>query len=379
MINYNLYIKILREFVLLLLWLISGAFFLYVTLVYLLDFLIPEIQIPSKELLFALTIRQLSAYLGVAFTFAVVCMFFKLLQKKIKLIFFFELAKEEILIYVFTSIFLGHFFANSLTDILNIYYVYLIFLSLFFLVILPTLTELYRKGGIIFFEEFISYFTSYYDKKRDFDLNSTKLLTSYENIKRFGNNTSQNIAVFFKTFKNKIHWHRLSEAFFYVSLSFLSILIITLISGFLILKSYQFAKKQKQIKDSLSIIKIDPSTSTVAEKVILKGYNFGQRENVGDKLMSNYGKIDDIKLWINNQIEFVVPLHWKEGNVIIWIEKQKNDELSKLIISNSVELSLVSRWNYYPTLEDKENDRYFLIRLVKKFKRYFYLHEGILE
>ncbi|OGK40314.1 hypothetical protein A2954_02845 [Candidatus Roizmanbacteria bacterium RIFCSPLOWO2_01_FULL_37_12] len=379
MINYNLYIKILREFVLLLLWLISGAFFLYVTLVYLLDFLIPEIQIPSKELLFALTIRQLSAYLGVAFTFAVVCMFFKLLQKKIKLIFFFELAKEEILIYVFTSIFLGHFFANSLTDILNIYYVYLIFLSLFFLVILPTLTELYRKGGIIFFEEFISYFTSYYDKKRDFDLNSTKLLTSYENIKRFGNNTSQNIAVFFKTFKNKIHWHRLSEAFFYVSLSFLSILIITLISGFLILKSYQFAKKQKQIKDSLSIIKIDPSTSTVAEKVILKGYNFGQRENVGDKLMSNYGKIDDIKLWINNQIEFVVPLHWKEGNVIIWIEKQKNDELSKLIISNSVELSLVSRWNYYPTLEDKENDRYFLIRLVKKFKRYFYLHKGILE
>jgi len=379
MINYNLYIKILREFVLLLLWLISGAFFLYVTLVYLLDFLIPEIQIPSKELLFALTIRQLSAYLGVAFTFAVVCMFFKLLQKKIKLIFFFELAKEEILIYVFTSIFLGHFFANSLTDILNIYYVYLIFLSLFFLVILPTLTELYRKGGIIFFEEFISYFTSYYDKKSDFDLNSTKLLTSYENIKRFGNNTSQNIAVFFKTFKNKIHWHRLSEAFFYVSLSFLSILIITLISGFLILKSYQFAKKQKQIKDSLSIIKIDPSTSTVAEKVILKGYNFGQRENVGDKLMSNYGKIDDIKLWINNQIEFVVPLHWKEGNVIIWIEKQKNDELSKLIISNSVELSLVSRWNYYPTLEDKENDRYFLIRLVKKFKRYFYLHEGILE
>ena len=379
MINYNLYIKILREFVLLLLWLISGAFFLYVTLVYLLDFLIPEIQIPSKELLFALTIRQLSAYLGVAFTFAVVCMFFKLLQKKIKLIFFFELAKEEILIYVFTSIFLGHFFANSLTDILNIYYVYLIFLSLFFLVILPTLTELYRKGGIIFFEEFISYFTSYYDKKRDFDLNSTKLLTSYENIKRFGNNTSQNIAVFFKTFKNKIHWHRLSEAFFYVSLSFLSILIITLISGFLILKSYQFAKKQKQIKDSLSIIKIDPSTSTVEEKVILKGYNFGQRENVGDKLMSNYGKIDDIKLWINNQIEFVVPLHWKEGNVIIWIEKQKNDELSKLIISNSVELSLVSRWNYYPTLEDKENDRYFLIRLVKKFKRYFYLHKGILE
>ncbi|OGK26063.1 hypothetical protein A3D76_03560 [Candidatus Roizmanbacteria bacterium RIFCSPHIGHO2_02_FULL_37_9b] len=379
MINYNLYIKILREFVLLLLWLISGAFFLYVTLVYLLDFLIPEIQIPSKELLFALTIRQLSAYLGVAFTFAVVCMFFKLLQKKIKLIFFFELAKEEILIYVFTSIFLGHFFANSLTDILNIYYVYLIFLSLFFLVILPTLTELYRKGGIIFFEEFISYFTSYYDKKSDFDLNSTKLLTSYENIKRFGNNTSQNIAVFFKTFKNKIHWHRLSEAFFYVSLSFLSILIITLISGFLILKSYQFAKKQKQIKDSLSIIKIDPSTSTVAEKVILKGYNFGQRENVGDKLMSNYGKIDDIKLWINNQIEFVVPLHWKEGNVIIWIEKQKNDELSKLIISNSVELSLVSRWNYYPTLEDKENDRYFLIRLVKKFKRYFYLHKGILE
>ena len=379
MINYNLYIKILREFVLLLLWLISGAFFLYVTLVYLLDFLIPEIQIPSKELLFALTIRQLSAYLGVAFTFAVVCMFFKLLQKKIKLIFFFELAKEEILIYVFTSIFLGHFFANSLTDILNIYYVYLIFLSLFFLVILPTLTELYRKGGIIFFEEFISYFTSYYDKKSDFDLNSTKLLTSYENIKRFGNNTSQNIAVFFKTFKNKIHWHRLSEAFFYVSLSFLSILIITLISGFLILKSYQFAKKQKQIKDSLSIIKIDPSTSTVEEKVILKGYNFGQRENVGDKLMSNYGKIDDIKLWINNQIEFVVPLHWKEGNVIIWIEKQKNDELSKLIISNSVELSLVSRWNYYPTLEDKENDRYFLIRLVKKFKRYFYLHKGILE
>src|SRR3989344_1185474 len=349
MINYNLYIKILREFVLLLLWLISGAFFLYVTLVYLLDFLIPEIQIPSKELLFALTIRQLSAYLGVAFTFAVICMFFKLLQKKIKLIFFFELAKEEILIYVFTSIFLGHFFANSLTDILNIYYVYLIFLSLFFLVILPTLTELYRKGGIIFFEEFISYFTSYYDKKSDFDLNSTKLLTSYENIKRFGNNTSQNIAVFFKTFKNKIHWHRLSEAFFYVSLSFLSILII------------------------------DPSTSTVAEKVILKGYNFGQRENVGDKLMSNYGKIDDIKLWINNQIEFVVPLHWKEGNVIIWIEKQKNDELSKLIISNSVELSLVSRWNYYPTLEDKENDRYFLIRLVKKFKRYFYLHKGILE
>ena len=149
------------------------------------------------------------------------------------------------------------------------------------------------------------------------------------------------------------------------------ILFVILIVGVLGVKLQEYAAYQKKLRESLYIKEITPNKTTFAEKIILFGYNFGWKINNEDAVMSDYGKIT-VDEWTNERITFNVPFEWKEGKVNIWIERcNRSETCGKLEESNKEELELVSRWEYYPTLEELESKdlRSLIWRAVKKIRR----------
>lgn len=157
----------------------------------------------------------------------------------------------------------------------------------------------------------------------------------------------------------------------------LFVFTIILIVSFLTWQLNRYADYQRRLRENLTIMSVDPSTTTLAQKVRLKGYNFGWRVNKKDRLMSNYGKVF-VDEWKGEELIFTIPLHWKEGTVNLWIEKNKDDQLEgKLIKSNVVRLKVLSRWDFFPAEEELRNKDplSYLKRAVKKIRRTLFLQK----
>lgn len=115
---------------------------------------------------------------------------------------------------------------------------------------------------------------------------------------------------------------------------------------------YQYAT---YINLSSSIIKVQPKIVYHSTKVILRGYNFSWQLNANDKLMSQYGKVSTT-LWNDSKIIFTVPLHWKPGNIRLWIERERVWNSSKIIVkSKTITIKLLSVSNNM----SKDDDEYF--------------------
>ena len=152
-------------------------------------------------------------------------------------------------------------------------------------------------------------------------------------------------------------------------------IIVILVVVFLTWQLNRYSDYQRSLRENLTIMSVVPAMTTLAQKVRLEGYNFGWKVNKGDKLMSNYGKVV-VDEWKGEELIFIVPLHWKEGIVRLWIERNKDDlPEGELIKSNVVRLKILSRWDFFPAEEELRNKdplSYFK-RAVKKIRRALFL------
>lgn len=129
--------------------------------------------------------------------------------------------------------------------------------------------------------------------------------------------------------------------------------------------------QENRLRDRLYIQRTIPTKTTHAEKVILKGHNFGWG-SINDKrftLMSTDGPINQVDKWEDNTIVFIVPLHLHGGKRQIWIKKpadQLNSQ-SKIIQSNHVVIEVFSRFDFYPAQDDT-----FIGKVYKKVRNFIF-------
>ena len=150
-------------------------------------------------------------------------------------------------------------------------------------------------------------------------------------------------------------------------LKLFSVIIISFGTIILFSRILQFNKYEKLFNNSFIISDIIPEKTTFAHKVSIKGYNFGPVKTDDFVLYSKYGPVD-YQSWTNNQIDFIIPLHWKAGSIKLWIEKPATIEKNTIAESNTVSFILLPRWDFYPTIHDN-----IIVRGVKKFLRLVYL------
>ncbi len=157
---------------------------------------------------------------------------------------------------------------------------------------------------------------------------------------------------------------------------FLGVIILTIgLTGLIIFKINQYFDYQNQLRKSFVITKIVPKNTTYAQEIVLQGYNFGWRLNAPSQLMTKDGAINDIKLWTDNEIRFIVPLHLKEGKSVIWLERPEDDSSHSAILrSNQVLLNIISRWEFYLSQENYDKFFYPIQRenLLKRIKRFLF-------
>lgn len=128
---------------------------------------------------------------------------------------------------------------------------------------------------------------------------------------------------------------------------------------------------ENKLRDRLYIQRIIPAKTTHAEKVVLKGFNFGWG-SISDKrftLMSTDGPINQVDKWEDNTILFIVPLHLHPGTKQIWIRKPADQlkENSKEIESNKVSIHVYSRFDFYPAQDDT-----FFGKVYKKIRNFIF-------
>ena len=100
---------------------------------------------------------------------------------------------------------------------------------------------------------------------------------------------------------------------------------------------------------------VKPKIVYYGSKVILTGKRFGWGGEINTKFKNREGNID-ITLWNDTKVIFSVPLHWREGDLDIWIEESIEwDGKIINIKSNLVKLRLIPRDDGW----GKDDDEFF--------------------
>jgi len=117
-----------------------------------------------------------------------------------------------------------------------------------------------------------------------------------------------------------------------------------------------YKKQQGFLSRHPYIKKGEPYLIYRSSRIILLGKNFGWRTgNITTAAYNQYGKID-ITLWTDTKIIFQTPLHWKTGEIIVWIEKPTNWEDKDLMLkSNQVKFKLLDTTGPW----DADDNAYF--------------------
>ncbi len=134
-------------------------------------------------------------------------------------------------------------------------------------------------------------------------------------------------------------------------------ILITIVVCILFFFAYQVVKTQQlRLSQNPDVEKIEPFIVYRSIKVIIKGNNLGFKPNQKElRLMSQYGEVQKDN-WTDKEIVFTVPLHWKDGEVDLWIEKPVEWEGKKIIArSRTIKLKLI------PTTQTftEDDDLYF--------------------
>ena len=123
---------------------------------------------------------------------------------------------------------------------------------------------------------------------------------------------------------------------------------------------------ENQLRREFIITSVSPKQVTHAYRVTLSGYNFGFKTDDSYRLMSDQGRMYEIKKWVKDEIVFIAPIYLSEGKHTVWIERPY-DELHReqgMAQSNKVTFHVYSRFLVYP-----ENNMYGekVEKRIKKF------------
>lgn len=136
--------------------------------------------------------------------------------------------------------------------------------------------------------------------------------------------------------------------------------VLLLIHGLVIVADGQIRayNHQQAYLSRLPLIKVvKPEIAYYDTKVILLGKGFGWKGKIDTDTKFKYqdGRID-ISLWTDTKVIFTVPLHWKLGDLSIWLQKPMEWDGENIVVnSNKVKLRLISRDDGW----DKDDDAYF--------------------
>lgn len=288
------------------------------------------------------------------------------------------LSKGELIIYLFSSYFLSYFIVKNFQFPGRLFTMILILIFAITFFLLLQVKDFFYNFEVVYWKELIvkerirlrKNFSEFIYKFNYLFLESPKTIAGI--IKGMGK------IIFNKESLIKIVTYslRLIISIIFSLTIFLSVIILTIgLAGLIIFKINQYFEYQNQLKRKFVITKIIPKNTTYAQEVALQGYNFGWRLNKPSELMSKDGIINDIELWTDNEIRFIVPLHLKEGKSVIWLERPIDDSSNSAILkSNQVNLNIISRWEFYPSQEIYNKSFYPIQRenLIKRIKRFLF-------
>lgn len=367
---------------------LTSVLFLTTVIAYLQFYFFPDFIFFGQTILSA-TNKELSLLFAGAFFLLSIVVAYELKHKKIAVIKLFDIPKEELLVYIITSFLLGYFLTTSLFPVVN--FNIIASLTIFLFLLLPYVIEFFSSYSLGYFRDLLKGIIS--ELLVFLPINKLTHRESYPSLTGFNITSTQKLMVIFRFWKSlifdklkasfisalksdkkklaRVIWHmviRLIGLFTAVSIMIMIIFgVVDSIKGYL--------NYQKSLRDNLTIMKIAPTKTTLAEKIIINGYNFGWKLINQDRLVSTYGPVI-VELWTDKQITFVVPLHWKEGFIELWVEKMKDTSKdARLLKSNKVKLQIMSRWYYYPKESDFRSNPFYTYwnRIVKKIRRELYL------
>jgi len=243
-------------------------------------------------------------------------------MKEVGIISLSKLQRNELVFYAIISVFLGYFFSSTVQHLSQYLIISFIMISIVFVFYLPQLGAFYLSSNFLHYLKIA-------------------------------------------TLKN-IPYSQIRRA--------LSILMLTYFI-FILIFSAVICQLNRDIKfrGSLYIKDIHPKQAIYASLLEIRGYNFGWNPSNDRryKLNSSYGEIFTND-WTNESIKFAVPLHLKEGQVAVWLERLDNNQ-NKILISNRVSFLLLDRREFYP--QEGMNSS-IIERGIKKIKRFLFLHVG---
>src|SRR3989344_493877 len=415
-------------------WLLPIIFFSYLSLSFLLYFLFPDFPIDfSAKTILSLTSDDLALILIILFFLTILGIYFRYRENKIKINFMRFDSKSEVVVALVTSFFFSTFLVKSLFVVKNFEFIPIVIFTFIIFLFLPHLISFYSSVDLSFFKKnlnlseekntFINEIKNYLKSlvkilkiiivKLVWLSLSVFIILLFASIsKNFLSVDQLKMAAFlllilfifliikftlvyqakFLAYQRKLKNNLIELIQFFYNLSaFLWRLIKKTVMGFTIISLFaiivivvitfltrelnKYANYQRRLRENITIILIDPSVTTLAQKVSLKGYNFGWRVNKRDRLVSDNGPVV-VDEWKEEEIIFTVPLHWKERSTNLWIERIKDDmPEKKLLKSNTISLKILSRWDFFPAeAELKRKDPFsYLMRAVKKIRRTLFL------
>lgn len=249
------------------------------------------------------------AIIGAAIILPVIGVILSILRKKIKIVYFWKLDNLDKIKFVTISLTLSTILWRFFHVLYYPHYFGLIILFTFFLFYLPMATV---------------YLNS-------IDINKLKVFTAYSGNKSV-----------FSMIKNILF-----------ALAVLLLIHKSVIYSDEQIRSFNYS--QLLMSRYPQITNAEPKIVYYGNKVILKGRRFGWKGTVDTKFKYNNGQIK-IDLWTDTKVIFTIPLHWKVGEINVWIERPTDWEDDIMILrSNEIKVQLISRDNGW----DKEDDVYF--------------------
>lgn len=232
-------------------------------------------------------------------------------RKKMKIVFFWKLEKQSKIHMIVISLLLSFIFWQFYFVLSFLSYLGLIILIIFFLLVLPSIDKYLRSVN--------------------FDMVKTYIIPARSKNR--------------KDIVKKILFSLIILFLIHMSVMILD----TKINEYN--HTQQFIMRHPQIKT------IKPGIAYYDTKVVLLGKGFGWKGKIDTDTKFKYqdGKID-ISLWTDTKVIFTIPLHWKTGDIMIWIQKPTEWDGKKIMVdSNQVKIRLISRDDGW----DKDDDAYF--------------------
>ncbi len=315
---------LLPDLVNLVIYLFTVVFFFFFIGAHIADFLFQEVSKP--HFIVEIDNPNLRIYLTTYFSIIFIIILFLRKFNKFKFISVRSLTKSELIFYGLNAYFLAYFYAQEL---IKNKLIHILFQSVFFIIfslLLPQLVKFYLAFNLTH----LNYLLIKIKKE------ITQIKINLFDFKSF----FKNIYLVYLFLKKSFPYLVIIIVFFS-----LTIFVIIIISK----KISEHLRYQQRLTKMLYIRKIKPTKTIIGEKVKIEGYNFGFKENKLFQVNTTLGLITDIEDWNDNKVEFIIPLNFKEKQTKLWLERTKeSSSQSALIKSNQVDLTILSRWYYYP-------------------------------